>query len=72
MIPLSSNQMKLTCVGVDLANLPIDPCLIKKISDYHINDINQIQKTYLPKKKKAFQPVSDRRDTINCKLHYMF
>jgi hypothetical protein len=50
-IELQSNS-KRACVKVDLANLPIDPCLRKKISDYHINDRDQIQRTYL--QKKAF------------------
>jgi hypothetical protein len=50
-IELQSNS-KRARVEVDLANLPIDPCLRKKISDYHINDRDQIQRTYL--QKKAF------------------
>ena len=44
-IKLQSNS-KRPSVEVDLANLPRDPCLRKKICDYHPSDRDQIQRAY--------------------------
>jgi hypothetical protein len=48
-IELQSNS-KRARIEVDLANLAADPCLRKKISDYHPNDRDKIRRAYLQKK----------------------
>jgi hypothetical protein len=42
---------------VDLTNLPANPCLKKKNFDYHFNDRDQIQRTYL--QKRLCQPTDN-------------
>jgi hypothetical protein len=48
-IELQSNS-KRARIEVDLANLPIDPGLRKKIYDYHPSDRDKIRRAYLQKK----------------------
>jgi hypothetical protein len=54
-IELQSNS-KRARVEVDLANLPQDPCLRKKVSDYHSSDRDQIRRAYL--QKGPYQPLN--------------
>jgi hypothetical protein len=49
-IMLQSNS-KRACIKVDLANLPTDSFLRKKIYDYHSSDRYNIRRAYLQKKK---------------------
>jgi hypothetical protein len=48
-IKLQSNS-KRARIEVDLTNLPTDPCLRKKISDYHPSDRDKIRRAYLQKR----------------------
>jgi len=48
-IELQSNS-KWACIEIDLANLPTDSCLRKKIYDYHPSDTDKIQRAYLQKR----------------------
>jgi len=50
-IELQSNS-KRARFEVDLANLPTNPGLRKKISDYHPSDRDKIRRAHLQKKKK--------------------
>ena len=47
---------KRTRIEVDVANLPTDPGLRIKISNYHANERDQIRRHYL--QNKACQPVN--------------
>jgi hypothetical protein len=46
-LQLNSKQAR---IEIDLANLTVDPCLRKKISDYHPSDRDKIRRAYLQKK----------------------
>jgi hypothetical protein len=37
------------CVDINLANLGVDLCLRTKVSDYHLNEKDQILKTFYKK-----------------------
>lgn len=54
-IELQSNS-KRARIEVNLANLTADPCLKKKISDYHLSDRDKIRRVHIYKKKKPCQP----------------
>jgi hypothetical protein len=49
LIELQSNS-KRARIEINLANLPTDHCLRKKIYDYHPSDRDNIRKTYLQKR----------------------
>ena len=46
----SGSNPKRTCIEVDVANLPTDPDLRIKISNYHPNERDQIRRHYLQNK----------------------
>ena len=52
----SGSNPKRTRIEVDVANLPTDPGLRIKISNYHANERDQIRRHYL--QNKACQPVN--------------
>jgi hypothetical protein len=47
-VELKSNS-KRACIKVDLAILTLDPCLRKKVYDYHSSDRDQIRRVYQQK-----------------------
>jgi len=55
-IMLQSNS-KRACIKVDLANLPTDSFLRKKIYDYHSSDRYNIRRAYLQKKKMILSTI---------------
>jgi hypothetical protein len=74
-IKLQSNS-KRSHIEVDLANLPTDPFLRKKIYDYHHpSDRDNIRRAYLQKKNIYLEKhgvVSILQDAAYCLFCYLF